>query len=534
MGQKQADLSNKLELIFWPFLRLLGLFLGLYGLVDGALLRWLPTFEPHEELRRVLVPLVLAVVVVPLGLWPRLRLLREGEGRRDPRALLVMLAVPILGFGATFVHNLVVAGTGRLAKLDSPAAFFPDRPPAHYYTFRRLHQSPHYVGVEPRVSKDGKGNKLHFHLYVVTPMLASLADTLRSATVWRALHYYDQVSLDASETERQAAFHAFMLRSQTRFEQVDAGRVDFAYFRRLPNNDDRAAYLRAVRRSVLRPDDATQPLLILEPGEGAFDVRAHKPTTWLLGWLTASSLLFLLLLAAFPLDPDAVETFREGRHARLPWVPFWLMPAPGYALTPALVVANGGFYILMALVTRSGIGSFAPSDLLAWGGSYGPAIADGAWWRLLSGLFVHNGIWHIVNSMVALVLLGAVLEKPLGTVRFVALYVLAGVGGNLAGLLWHPGAVAVGASGAVFGLMGAALVLLWRRALPDKLRGGLLALVAALGGVSLLMGWLMPGIDNAAHLGGLLVGMLIGLILSPGLRRGLPYYEASGNSGSIL
>ena len=524
-----SELPDKMTLIFWPYLRLIVVFLAVYGLLDGTLLMWAPAFEPPEELRKLLVPLLLAVLLVLVVLWPRLRLLRAGGGRNDPRVFLAILAMAVMGFGTNCLHNYLVSSIGRLEALDSPAAVFPDRPQALYYSFRHLYQTPRYVGVQSEISTSNKGRKLNFYLYVVTPMLASPTDTKRPATVWRALRYTEQISTNASDAEKESAYQIFARRSQTQFEEVDGAQTDFNYFQRLPNTRERDAYLRAARRTRLCPADTTQPLLILEPGEEIFARRGQKWAGWLLGWVAGGSLLFFIILLFSSLEIMEVNDFRAGNYARLSAVPSWLLPAPGYVLTPALLLANGGIYLCMALSTRSGIESFAPPDLLAWGANFGPAVAAGQWWRLLSSAFLHGSILHIINNMVLLGLLGGLLEKPMGTARLAVLYLLAGVGGSVASLLWHPATVSIGASGAIFGLMGATLTLVLGRALPRDLRGTLLGVVLLAGSVSLLLGWLMPGTDNAAHLGGLLTGALVGVVFIPGLRRQLPYNEAMHN-----
>lgn len=518
-----AQLKNKLSLIFWPYLRLAVLFLVGYGLVDGALLVWAPAFEPPDELRELVLPLLLAFVAVMFWLWPRIRLLVDNGKQNDPRWLMALVAVGVMGCGASCLHSYAQALVGHLQLFDSPATVPAAMAPAAGYQFQHAYPAPRYAGAEAEFGTADKGRKFFFSLYVVVPLLASPADTLLPVRVWQGLHYTADISSNASEAEQKAAYEAFAKRTQEQLAQ-EKFEVPLGYYKRLPNTRERQTYLKAARRTGLCPTDSMYPLLVLQPATEAFAGRGRSSGYWLLGWLGGGSVGFLLLLLIPYLSDASVQQFRTGQHERLAWLS-WLRPHYGFWLTPLLLVSNVLIYLLMALGTQSGFESFAVPTLLSWGASYGPAIAHGQWWRLLSSTFLHGGFLHLANNMASLWLLGSLLEPPVGTGRLAVLYVAAGLSGSLASLAWHPATVGVGASGAIFGLMGAALVLAWRQALPESLRGLVFLLAVISGGISLLFGFLMPGIDNAAHLGGLLAGAFLGLLFSPAVRRRIPYHE---------
>ncbi len=137
-----------------------------------------------------------------------------------------------------------------------------------------------------------------------------------------------------------------------------------------------------------------------------------------------------------------------------------------------------------------------------------PAIADGDWWRLITSGFVHYGLLHIGFNMFVLLQLGTLLEPALGRIRFASLYLAALLGGACGALLLDPNALTAGASGAVFGLMGAALLGLWRRGI-DPFKTGLGGLLL----INLLLTFVIPGISVGGHLGGLAAGAAAGGIL---------------------
>ncbi len=149
-------------------------------------------------------------------------------------------------------------------------------------------------------------------------------------------------------------------------------------------------------------------------------------------------------------------------------------------------------------------------DIIKWGANFAPLTLSGDWWRLLSCVFVHIGIIHIAFNMYALLSVGSYLEPMLGKTRYIIAYLCTGVFASLASLWWHTEPVpSAGASGAIFGMYGVFLALLTTNIIPKQIRKALLQSIAIFVGYNLLYG-LKSGIDNAAHMGGLLSGALIG------------------------
>jgi rhomboid protease GluP len=181
-------------------------------------------------------------------------------------------------------------------------------------------------------------------------------------------------------------------------------------------------------------------------------------------------------------------------------------------VTVALIAINALVFIGTLL---SGAGWLSPAAAvqLAWGSNFGPYTTDGEWWRLVTSLFIHFGIVHLAANMIALAYFCPLVERLYGSVNYLFLYLLAGVGGSLASIAWHPAVNSAGASGAIFGMLGALLATLLRarNTFPrDILRPiGRWALVFLLW--NLYAGLRGQGVDYAAHLGGLTTGLLLGL-----------------------
>ncbi len=201
-------------------------------------------------------------------------------------------------------------------------------------------------------------------------------------------------------------------------------------------------------------------------------------------------------------------------------------------VTLALMAANIAVFALM-LANGAGLWHSSSGIPLAWGAGFGPATEDGQWWRLATAMFLHFGLAHLAVNMWALWDAGRLVERLYGALRFAAVYLSSGLAGNLLSLIVHGDkAVSGGASGAIFGLYGALLVCLWRERHvihPQEFRW-LFFGAAAFSAVFIGLGAYLTGIDNAAHVGGLASGTLLGAVLvrplsprspSPGRERSL-------------
>jgi membrane associated rhomboid family serine protease len=196
-------------------------------------------------------------------------------------------------------------------------------------------------------------------------------------------------------------------------------------------------------------------------------------------------------------------------------------------------------YVLIAINVLMYFGSTAGGGSVTGGtGSafsdlalYGPAVADGDVWRLVTSGFLHYGIFHLALNMYALYWLGMMLEPVLGNVRFAILYFVSLLAGSFGALILTPNALTAGASGAIFGLLGAAIVLGKRRGI-DLMASGLLPILVLNLGVT----FLVSNISVGGHIGGLIGGGLAALALEEVSRRRLPRvlgYAACGVVAAI-
>jgi membrane associated rhomboid family serine protease len=178
---------------------------------------------------------------------------------------------------------------------------------------------------------------------------------------------------------------------------------------------------------------------------------------------------------------------------------------------PTLTYAFIAINVLVALADflsrRSGI-DFGGTSLVAAGAVSRSEVADGEVWRLVTAGFLHGGLLHLAFNMFALYVLGGLLEPAIGRLRFALIYFVSLLAGSFGALLLQPTGFTVGASGGVFGLMGAAIVVMRNRGMNPMENG-----LAVWLGLNLLITFAIPGISIGGHIGGLVGGTLAALVL---------------------
>lgn len=197
---------------------------------------------------------------------------------------------------------------------------------------------------------------------------------------------------------------------------------------------------------------------------------------------------------------------------RTPWV---RRNESAISLTQIIFGINAAVFLGMALAAGNFM-DFPVSELVLWGGNVGALTISGEWWRLITNIFVHAGIIHIAFNMWCLWYLGALAESLYGKITYACIYLICGIGASLASAAWHPYVPSVGASGAIFGLAGAlfAAFKLGEFSVPRSALTGTLRSLGAFVVYNLIFGFIISGVDNAAHIGGLITGLIVGALIA--------------------
>lgn len=177
-------------------------------------------------------------------------------------------------------------------------------------------------------------------------------------------------------------------------------------------------------------------------------------------------------------------------------------------ITIALISVNVIMYIITAIFS----GDIIDSDIRALiflGAKVNELISSGEYYRLITAMFLHGGVMHLLLNMYALNALGPFVEKVYGSAKYVIIYFVAGIVSSIFSYMFSEG-ISIGASGAIFGLFGA--VLIFSLKMKDRVGKGMLKNIVSVIGINIFIGISIPNIDNLAHLGGLVGGILISLM----------------------
>jgi rhomboid protease GluP len=218
-----------------------------------------------------------------------------------------------------------------------------------------------------------------------------------------------------------------------------------------------------------------------------------------------------------------------GAEAQPHPTPFYYWPK--VHVTSALILVNSLIFLAMvvqgALYVRGQLlPAFSPQQLLQWGANWGPLTLTTQPWRLLTSTYLHGGVWHIATNMFCLWGLGRLVEKFYSRSDFLLAYTYCGIAGSLLSVFVHPVSVqrfgsaflpvpSVGASGAIFGLAGLLLATMkWGHIpLPPEARNSVYKSTFNFAALNLVIGWVLPHVDNMGHVGGLVSGLLVGVVL---------------------
>jgi rhomboid protease GluP len=197
--------------------------------------------------------------------------------------------------------------------------------------------------------------------------------------------------------------------------------------------------------------------------------------------------------------------------------PPWLRrQSTSMVVTQVFFGINVAVFLGMLFAGVSILDNPAGQDLVHWGANYGPFTLGGQWWRLVTCAFVHGSVLHIAFNMWCLWDLGSLAESLYGHWTFAVVYLLSGIAGSLGSVIWNPNVLSVGASGAIFGIAGALIAsfYLGEFSLPRAAVMGTLRSVVIFVGYNLVFGAMMSRVDNAAHIGGLIAGLILGALIA--------------------
>jgi rhomboid protease GluP len=508
------EIKFRIRKLFLPLIALSLAFTVFYSLLDWLLVArnsWIPL---DEDVADIWLPGGLAWILVIFLIQPRLRMLNLRDKRKNLPPLYHFAAVAAVAVPAIIGQGYVRTATGDVTHV-ADASLISSNMPSKFYVADNVCMHLNEPVSHAFVTTSGKANQtLNFDFYVMTPVCSASGIT-DQRLVWLGLKFHQSISNSASIEDKKVAYGAFVRKSLQSFNAEDPR--SYTFLETLGRNSDRKRF----NKTLETANYSVSSLAILIPHRELFEKRAGDRLAWLAGSILCGSLLWLALVFIRPIERTKVgsahEMHQPGSPQQRGWLKTFTSSKGDYGLA-FLLFTNIAVFLVMAFAGL-GVMSFDSDDLLAWGANYRPAIHGLGLLRLIASQFVHGGLIHLVNNLYGLLFSGLFLLPVAKNWRLVVCYLLCGLGGSIASIWAHPATISVGASGAIFGLFGILLtLLLLRDTRLEPARNFIFINAGIFVALNLLIGAATPGIDNAAHLGGLLTGLAAGCFLSDRLR----------------
>jgi rhomboid protease GluP len=504
------EISLKLRYIYGRYL-----LIGIGFIICYSIFRWyfdykLGVLHLKEDLLDFWIPFALPWIPILIWLRRRVRFLKV-RGKRDNGFFFYQfIAVASISAPTIVTQGYIEASSSQLIQVNSPYEIT-GASNIDCYKITDFNIIKEYAGAHRASRTSGRHNdKLNFTTYFIVPLVDHNQQVdLTNHKYWYGFKFTESMSNHASDEKKNARWREFYEECIKKYEQYNY--TDYQYLQGLAYSDDRDGYIEAVK--ARQKNNSAEDLIILEPINESFADKAGNKFAWIFGSFGIGAFIFLLMVLIPSIDYAEFRRYTDKRPLQdddLKDVLKFLVPKGDHFTTAILINAN---LIVFVFLVFSGINiiSATPKELLDLGANRRHEVLNGESWRLFTSMFLHGGLMHVMMNLFGIGATCASIEPILGRTRTLMAYILSGIGASLVSIYWHENTISVGASGAIFGMMGVMIALLLTKK-DGGFGGAYLIILGLYGGVSLLFG-LLGGIDNAAHIGGLLTGIVIGLIL---------------------
>lgn len=495
-------LRIKIDEVYLPFLLVAtGTILG-YNLFRWALDLKLGIVPLKNDLLNFWIPFALSWVSVLFWLRRRVHLLKVAGKRGNGYfgyqfAMVGAIALPLM-----ISQHYLEKASFDLVRVESIEKIkqFPREKYFAVESFKVNRGSCLSYVVERASARDD--DRSSFILYFACPFE-------NDHSVWYGVEYGKSLD-DVSQERKDAEYRKFLAESQAKFDDYDFRQGN--YFEKAGHSDDRDGFIEAIKAKS--PDLIEKEQIILISKADNFEERLGGFFPWMLGSFIICALVILAMVSVPDLDQIEFENFKKKKplpEDDLKAMFEFLDPRGGHRAIAVLILLNILVFVIMIISGLSVVSPLA-GELLEIGGNRRFEVMHGEYWRLLTSVFIHSGLMHLFMNLVGLAIAGMMLENIIGPARLTIGYLVSGILASLASIYWHENTVSVGASGAIFGLYGVILALTVFKVYPSEARALGWTLLALYAGGSLFLG-LFGKVDNAAHIGGLVGGFLIGVVL---------------------
>lgn len=507
-------MKDKLQIIYKPAILTLIILVVGYTLLHWLIFIELELFPLKKMILDFGIPITLAGLIAWIHIRPKLKILDLEISTGSMIEFCTMLVWLGMTFPMVIAQDYIQTATGKLTELTSINEIN-NHEETKYYTLENYYIDKNTVGIyhDYEVVTTKSSSNLHMMIYVASPIFESRDNVNSNSPIgWFGHEYRKTISNRLSPEQKDAKHKEFTEESQMDFNSRDFSK--FTYFDRLGNSKEFDGFSSAIKTNKKFNTCDVILVGVNEP----YSARNGNKLFWIFGSSLISCIVWFIMILIPSYDTRELNRVKAGkpdREARQDLKDFlgYITFKAGYVVTPLILYVIVLVFLIMAF-GGYGFASFKGVDLIKFGANYSPMTKNGEWWRLLTCVFLHGGIMHLILNISGLVFVSFILEPFLGHIKYFLLFIISGILASLTSLWWHDTTLSIGASGAIFGLYGAFLSLFLTKLIPDEVGGFFLTFSLIFVGLNLLFG-LSEGIDNAAHIGGLISGFICGLILYP-------------------
>lgn len=500
---------HKVRIIFLPFLLLNVITLIAYGIVRLIMDIYLEIPAPKSQYLELWIPAGVCAIILMVFLRKRYRLLK-GWKQNDHFGIFIIallaMAIP-LGISQNYISKISYG-----LKELSTAADIDTKQRERYYRLERYVplKDQKYTFIHTYYSGRHSQN-FNVNVYIVAPLLKSPINEHNAPLVFFAEKFHDSYRGSISNAEKDQSVDDHYRFALAEYDRISRKKAD--YFENPAPSDEREGFIHAIEDHMTH--DAAEPPIFLTPNFEPFEQRLSGKVAWLAGTFLAGNIAFLIAILASSFEPRKLKAYLAEKPIKseddLDIFRNFFIPKAPHTATTILVYLNLLVFIVGLMMGHDFVNPLG-KELLDFGGMRIQEVNKGEYWRILTAMFIHSGIFHLGMNMLVLGFVGSLVEGILKPFRFVIVYLLAGLSGALVSLYWNDASVIVGASGAIFGIIGIVLAFSAMKVFPRGTNPMFLKIFLPYIGINILFGLVSPA-DNAGHLGGLAGGFILGLLL---------------------
>ncbi|WP_198333068.1 rhomboid family intramembrane serine protease [Psychrobacter aquimaris] len=482
LQRTKGSTKIKLKQVFFPYLGLSILTILLFGALRWLLDIYLDVLPLKEGYWNFGIPLLLSISVVSIWMWPRYELLTLKWVERSSSGYFFITMVLALVIPLVLSQNYLSKAAYEVIEVNSlnDIRHYPKQKYFRVNDFEPLKlESVSYIETQV-VSGRYFDSTLHIDYYIATPFIAA-------ENIWLGSSYHTKYDNRADQSIKDSQYSAFINDSRHKYEAKDLSNI--SYFKKLKSSNSRNAYLHTISTANRQ---SNLPHLVLMPETGLLTDSLGRDFVWGFGSFFIGMVLCLLLVLAAEFDSQE----KKDKRKRIPIkkqkqvkkrapvsdlsksLVVWFRSNKERPATLVLILTCIGTFILTLFMGMDIIDPLS-RQVNSVGGLTMDALKAGKYWRVVTSLFVHVGIMHLVMSLGMLFATGYILEKLLGPIRFTIAFFICGIFANVLGVLYFDMDMA-GVWGATFGLFGIAIPLVAFKIFNKKYRelfGGTIAAI---------------------------------------------------------